>query len=39
VTQIASLGLREIFLHLVRKEPPCISGNAGATLVGSSSSF
>lgn len=38
VTQITSLGLREIFLHLVRKELPCISGNAGATLVGSSSS-
>ncbi len=39
VTQVASLGLREIFLHLVRKEIPCTSGNAGATLVGSSSSF
>lgn len=38
VTQITSLGLREIFLHLVRKELPCTSGNAGATLVGSSSS-
>lgn len=38
VTQVASLGLREIFLHLVRKEIPCTSGNAGATLVGSSSS-
>jgi ABC-2 type transport system ATP-binding protein len=39
VTQVASLGLREIFLHMVRKELPCTSGNAGATLVGSSSSF
>jgi ABC-2 type transport system ATP-binding protein len=39
VTQVVSLGLREIFLHLVRKELPCTSGNAGATLVGSSSSF
>ena len=39
VTQVVSLGLREIFLQLVRKELPCTSGNAGATLVGSSSSF
>ena len=37
VTQVVSLGLREIFLQLVRKELPCTSGNAGATLVGSSS--
>jgi len=39
VTQVVSLGLRDIFLQLVRKELPCSSGNAGATLVGSSSSF
>jgi ABC-2 type transport system ATP-binding protein len=37
VTQVIPLGLREIFLHLVRKEPPCTYGNAGATLVGTSS--
>jgi ABC-2 type transport system ATP-binding protein len=37
VTQVVSLGLREIFLQLVRKELPCTSGSAGATLVGSSS--
>jgi ABC-2 type transport system ATP-binding protein len=37
VTQTASLSLREIFLHLVRKEPPCTSGNAGAIPAGSSS--
>jgi len=35
VTSIAPLGLREIFLHLVRKEQPCTSGNAGATRVPS----
>lgn len=29
ITSIAPLNLREIFLHLVRKEQPCISGNAG----------
>jgi ABC-2 type transport system ATP-binding protein len=33
ITNIASLNLREIFLHLVRKETPCISGNVGATPV------
>jgi ABC-2 type transport system ATP-binding protein len=38
VTQVASLGLRDIFLHLIRKELPCTSGNVGATLVGSSAS-
>jgi ABC-2 type transport system ATP-binding protein len=37
VTSIAPLSLREIFLHLVRKEQPCTSGNAGATRVPSSS--
>ena len=37
VTSISPLGLREIFLHLVRKEQPCTSGNAGATHVPSTS--
>jgi ABC-2 type transport system ATP-binding protein len=37
ITQVVPLGLREIFLHLVRKEQPCTSGNVGETLVGSSS--
>ena len=37
VLQVAALSLRDIFLQLVRKERPCTSGNAGATLVGSSS--
>jgi ABC-2 type transport system ATP-binding protein len=31
VTGVSALSLREIFLELVRKEEPCISGNAGAT--------
>ena len=31
VTDVTPLGLREIFLELVRKEDSCISGNAGAT--------
>jgi ABC-2 type transport system ATP-binding protein len=39
VTHVAPLSLREIFLELVRKEKPCTSGNAGETLVLSSSSF
>ncbi|HZV89186.1 MAG TPA: ABC transporter ATP-binding protein [Candidatus Binatus sp.] len=39
VTSITPLGLREIFLQLVRKEQSCTSGNAGATLVPSSSRF
>ena len=39
VTGVASLGLREIFLQLVRKEQPCISGNAGVTAVSTSLSF
>ena len=29
VAEISPLGLREIFLELVRKEEPCTSGNAG----------
>ncbi len=33
VTNIVPLSLREIFLHLVRKEMSCTSGNAGATPV------
>jgi ABC-2 type transport system ATP-binding protein len=37
VASIAPLGLREIFVQLVRKEQRCISGNAGATPVPSSS--
>jgi ABC-2 type transport system ATP-binding protein len=37
VTSVSPLGLREIFLHLVRKEQLCSSGNAGATRVLSSS--
>jgi ABC-2 type transport system ATP-binding protein len=37
ITSIAPLGLREIFLQLVRKEQSCTSGNAGATPVPSSS--
>lgn len=39
VTSITPLGLREIFLQLVRKEQSCTSGNAGATPVRSSSRF
>jgi hypothetical protein len=38
VTSIVPLSLREIFLHLVRKEQPCTSGNAGAKPVFSQSS-
>ena len=37
ITSIAPLNLREIFLHLVRKEQPCTSGNAGAKPVFSQS--
>jgi ABC-2 type transport system ATP-binding protein len=29
VTNISPLGLRDIFLHLIRKEQRCISGNVG----------
>lgn len=39
VTSITPLGLREIFLQLVRKEQLCTSGNAGAIPVRSSSRF
>lgn len=31
VTEVTPLSLREVFLELVRKEEPCISGNAGVT--------
>lgn len=37
VTNIVPLGLREIFLQLIRKEQSCTSGNAGATPALSSS--
>lgn len=30
ILEISPLGLRELFLHLVRKEASCTSGNAGA---------
>ena len=36
ITNIVPLGLREIFLQLVRKERSCTSGNVGATPVLSS---
>jgi len=39
VTSVVPLGLREIFLYLVRKEQSCTSGNAGVTPVLSSSSL
>ncbi len=39
VTEVAPLSLREVFLELVRKEEPCISGNAGGTRAVSSWSF
>ena len=39
VTDISPLGLREIFLELVRKEEPCTSGNAGGIAASVSSSF
>jgi ABC-2 type transport system ATP-binding protein len=39
VTSIAPLGLREIFLQLVRKEQSCTSGSVGVTPVPSSSPF
>lgn len=38
VTQVNSMSLREVFIELLRKEEPCISGNAGATLAAISSS-
>jgi len=39
ITDISPLGLREIFLELVRKEEPCTSGNAGGIPAAVSSSF
>jgi ABC-2 type transport system ATP-binding protein len=30
ILEISPIGLRELFLHLVRKEDPCTPGNAGA---------
>jgi ABC-2 type transport system ATP-binding protein len=39
ITSISPLSLREIFLELVRKEPPCTSGNAGAKPASVLSSF
>jgi ABC-2 type transport system ATP-binding protein len=39
VAEVSPLGLREIFLALVRKEEPCISGNAGEIAAPVSSSF
>jgi ABC-2 type transport system ATP-binding protein len=39
VTDISPLGLREIFLELVRKEEPCTPGNAGGIPAAVSSSF
>jgi len=36
VTAVTPLSLRDVFLELVRREDPCISGNAGATLEASS---
>jgi hypothetical protein len=39
VTDISALGLREIFLELVRKEEPCTSGKAGGIPAAVSSSF
>jgi ABC-2 type transport system ATP-binding protein len=39
VTDVSPLGLREIFLELVRKEEPCTSGKAGGIPAAVSSSF
>jgi ABC-2 type transport system ATP-binding protein len=39
VRSIATVGLREIFLRLVRREQSCTSGNVGETHVPSSSRF
>jgi ABC-2 type transport system ATP-binding protein len=39
IASIAPLGLRDIFLHVVKKGKSCTSGNVGATLVVSSSRF
>lgn len=37
VADVTPLGLREIFIELVRKEDACTSGNAGATIASVSS--
>lgn len=39
VAEVTPLGLREIFLELVRKEDSCTSGNAGEILASASSSI
>jgi ABC-2 type transport system ATP-binding protein len=39
VTDVSPLGLREIFLELVRKEEVCTSGNVGGIAAAVSSSF
>jgi ABC-2 type transport system ATP-binding protein len=39
IAGVSPLGLREIFLALVRKEEPCTSGNAGETAEAVSSSL
>jgi ABC-2 type transport system ATP-binding protein len=39
VAEVSPLGLREIFLALVRKEEPCTSGNAGEMAVPVSSAL
>jgi ABC-2 type transport system ATP-binding protein len=39
VTEVSPLGLREIFLELVRKEESCTSGNAGEIPAAVSSSI
>jgi len=36
LTDVTPLSLRDVFLELVRKEDPCTSGNAGATLAAPS---
>lgn len=36
VTEVTPLSLRDVFLELVRREDPCTSGNAGATLAAPS---
>jgi ABC-2 type transport system ATP-binding protein len=38
IVDVSSLNLSEVFLQLVHKEEPCISGNAGATPASVSSS-
>jgi ABC-2 type transport system ATP-binding protein len=39
VADVSPLGLREIFLELVRKEDSCTSGNAGETIASVSSAI